>query len=191
MTKFVNRQDLIRATADGTLTAEQIAGLSEEDREFAELLREFRVAGADRLVDAPETVIRKAEAIIELAKRPSSLSALVAKLVFDSWAMPLPTGVRGTATADERRVRFEATPYLLDLRVEKQGGRYHCTAELAQAGSASRPVAVVADKKVVHAGSEGLFEWSSTHPPRSLALRIDEEQTVVLPELSWNKPTQS
>lgn len=189
MARFVNRQDLIRAIAEGTLTAEQIAALPEDERDLVELLREFRVAGVDRLVDAPETVIRKAEAILESVSAPSRLRALAAKLVFDSWAMPLPAGVRGAATADERRVRFEASPLLLDLRVEKQGGRYHCTAEVTGAEESSGQIAIVTDKKAIHAGREGLFEWSSIQPPRRLALRIDDAQSLALPELSWNKPS--
>ncbi len=188
MTKVVNRQDLIRAVADGTLTAGQIAELPEEDRQFVELLQEFRVAGADHLVDAPETVIRKAEAVFDAATTPGRLRSLVARLIFDSWAMPLPTGVRGTATADERRVRFEAPSYHLDLRVERQGGRYHCTAEVTAPEGTPTEIAIIADRKTILAGAEGLFEWSSPHPPRHLALRVDDEQTIALPELSWNKP---
>lgn len=190
MTKDMKRQELIRALKEGRLTPDQISGFSEDQRLTAELLREFGFAGANRLIDAPETVIRKAEAIFETARQSFRIRALLAKLVFDSWAMPLPAGVRGSATADERRLRFEAEPYTFDVRVEKQAGTYHFTAEVYGPEGSIKETAIVADSKKIHAGSEGLFEWSSARPPRKLALVVGDGEPVVLPEVSWNRPLE-
>ena len=186
MSDSYKREELITAIRQGRLSSDQIGELPEDERSFAILLRDFDFAGEDHLFDAPETVIRKAESLLDTRVASGRPKSLLAKLVFDSWAMPLPAGVRGSATADDRRMRFDLEPFVFDLRVEKQGRTYHCIAEIAGPEDTADRFTVTVDNRKIKAGDEGLFEWSSSKPPRRMAVAIDNEPPVELPELSWD-----
>jgi hypothetical protein len=185
LTKRFDRKELLRAIQQGKLAAIDKSMLSEDDILLLELYARFPMADRQQLVDAPESVIKKAESI--QSGEEESIASLAARLIFDSWAEPSLVGVRGSALVEERRVRFETGPYLLDLRAEKHTKGWHFIAEVSSSSVSSSGCKIVAGKQEIHENDAGLFEWSAAQPPRHLKLRTADDELIELPEISWRK----
>jgi len=184
MPKRSRRAELIRAVREGTLDLKALAQLSDEDRAFAELLMQYPVAGRDRLIDAPDAVIARAAAIP--AGKKGRLTDLLPKLVFDSWAQPLAAGVRGAATTDDRRLRYEFGPIVLDIRGEKDPDGWFLTARVSQTDT-PRNWTLKVGRQEVGSNDQGFYEWHSPRAPQSLELLSDDGEQVKLPKLVWTR----
>ncbi len=184
MPKRSRRTELIQAVREGTLDKKALAQLSEEDRAFAELLLQYPVAGRDRLIDAPAALIARAAAIPAESKR--RLADLLPKLTFDSWAQPAAAGVRGAATTEDRRLRYEIGSVVLDIRGEKESEGWFFTARVTEA-EGSRHWTLRVGRQEVDANDQGFFEWHSQRAPQSLELFNDAGEQVKLPKLVWTR----
>ncbi len=185
MSKRSRRAELIEAARDGSLDRQALAGLSAEDRAFVELLMQYPVAGRDRLIDAPDALIAKAAAIPS-AKARRRLADLMPKLLFDSWAQPAAAGVRGATATEDRRLRYEIGPVVLDIRGEKEPEGWFFTARISD-GSESRGWTLKVGRKEIVANDQGFFEWHSPRAPQTLALFNDAGEQVKLPKLTWTR----
>lgn len=124
----------------------------------ARLVGELVVAAAhERDYTPPEAAVRLARAIFaERAQSPlSSLPRLIARLVGDTAAQPLPAGVRGSRETG-RHALFEVGEYSVDLRIQEDEG----TARMQVVGQVldrrrlspvalSVPVVLVRGKRVI------------------------------------------
>lgn len=157
-----------------------------ECREALELLRVYRMAGRAPLPEPPSAWVTRARLISSASG--SALRAvrdLVAGLVFDSWAMPQPVGVRGQATLGQRRISFAAEDILFDLRAEQHKGEWRFVAQATAAGRATGEL--ISDRRVLLPDRDGIYQWSAPRPPRKMVLQI-ENTRVTLPELTWTRP---
>ncbi len=184
MERHLTRRELIQAAQQQEVSKDGHVAECVECRELVELLRVFQVAGKLHLPDAPAGWTEKAAAIAQGQSLGEKVRAIVARLAFDSWAMPQAVGVRGSSIESDRRLRFEASELLFDLRAEEQAKGWAFVAQVRKAGA---PVVVVADTKKLLPDPAGLYQWSSSRPPRKITLRSDD-LVVELPELSWKKP---
>ena len=78
-----------------------------------------RVAASDDTVLPPAWVFKQAVRIFDTARRPrisERLGAIVARLVFDSFARPQLAGIRSTETAN-RQLLYRAGDFSIDLQV--------------------------------------------------------------------------
>jgi hypothetical protein len=144
------------------------------------------MAGRAPLPDPPSAWVTKARLI------PSSSGSvikvvrdLVAHLVFDSWAMPQPVGVRGQATLGQRRISFEVEDVSFDLRAEQRKGEWRFVAQATAAGHAAGELH--SDRRVLLPDRDGIYQWSAPRPPRTIVLQISNTR-VTLPELTWTRP---
>ncbi len=181
--KHLDRNQLVTAARQRQLTENAHLTECTECRELVELLRSFDCAGRLHLPDAPNAWVERAIALIAGQKRLQRIQSLVARIVFDSWTMPQPLGVRGESVESDRRIRFETDRIRFDLRAERQEKGWAFVAQVK--GHAT--VAIHADKKEYLPDSAGLYQWSGTRPPRHITLRADEF-VIELPELSWKRP---
>ncbi len=151
-------------------------------------LLSFRVAGLLELPEPPAGWVERAMAIPAYSARTlPTMRVLLAKLTFDSWATPQPVGVRGQATMGQRRVSFEASGFLFDLRAElrKDGWRF-----VAQTSLQGRSVGnLKAEKQILLPDENGIFQWGASRPPRRMSIDADGV-TIELPELKWTKSRQ-
>ena len=184
----LTRQQLIKAARGQEVSGIAHLDACEDCRELVSLFRAFAVAGKLHFPSAPIGWIEKAAALGDKSRLADKAKALVARIIFDSWAMPQPIGVRGESVESDRRVRFEAGSIRFDLRAEKQTNGW---AFVAQAkGETDSPIQLEADKKRLLPDNAGLYQWSGSRPPRKIILRSDEF-VVELPELTWKKPQAS
>lgn len=184
MERHLTRQELIQAAQQQEVSKNGHVAECVECRELIELLRVFQVAGKLHLPDAPAGWTERAVAIGQGHSLGEKVRATVARLAFDSWAMPQAVGVRGSSVESDRRLRFETSELLFDLRAEQQAKGWAFVAQVRKAGT---PVVILADKKKLLPDHTGLYQWSSTRPPRKITLRSDD-MVVELPELTWKKP---
>ena len=197
MTRELFRNEMIEAAAGSNAAAvSKIGARIKTDRTLAleyRLLSLFRFAGLVRLEQAPKAILAKVRALPQVtgAKKLEQISSGIREILgavsFDSWVMPLPVGVRGSAGLDERRLRLEATGITFDLRAEKSAAGWDFVGRL------SGPLAET-DKFVAHIGSRKIesggavfYQWSSAYPPRSLVLQSHDTK-ITFPDLSWKKP---
>lgn len=185
MKLHLTRQQLIKAARGQEVTASAHLQECTECRELVSLLSNFFVAGKLHLPAAPIGWIERAIEIGNGAKLGEKIRSFVARIVFDSWAMPQPLGVRGESVESDRRIRFEHDGVRLDLRVEKQTRGWAFVAQVKS--DTNVPVQLEADKKKLLPDSAGLYQWSGSRPPRKIALR-SAGFVIELPELTWKRP---
>jgi hypothetical protein len=156
-----------------------------ECREAAELLRQFSLAGKLSLPQPPTGWTERAKA---LALKPTGhgiVARLLARVAFDSWAVVQPVGVRGMSSLGHRRMRFESGALALDLRAEKSKEGWAFVAQVQ--GSEGQLPQLRANRKILHPDANGVYQWSSNLPPRTIFLSTNE-LTIELPNLTWKTP---
>lgn len=155
-------------------------------RELVELFRTYAVAGKLPLSDAPSGWIARAQAVAEPRKPLEHLKRLLADLILDTWGMPVPVGVRGSGTLDQRRLRFRAEEIELDLRAERRAKSWSLIAQASLPAEHDEKTWLEVDGQVYFAGEDGVYQWWSARPPKRILLGIGGRM-VVLPELTWKK----
>lgn len=158
-----------------------------------QLLSLFQFAGQAPLEQAPKALLTKARALArvtgseKIEQVSSSIKELLGAISFDSWVMPLPVGVRGSAGLDERRLRLEAEGIRLDLRAEKSGSGWDFVGRLSGPLAENEEfVAHIGSRKIAR-GSGEFYQWSSPRGPRRVTLR-SPNTIITFPDLSWSRP---
>jgi len=182
----LNRQELLQA-ARGEEDRLDHLKQCRECREIVQLLKAYPVAGQQPLPDAPAALIDRAIAIAGEVSPIKKAQRRLARLIFDSWLIPHPVGVRGTESLDHRRLRFDARGVVLDLRAERLSDAWVFTAQLTGTDVSKAIVTPSPGRKPVFADQGGLFLWTSKRPPQKLSLQF-EKTVIEFPELSWKKP---
>lgn len=156
------------------------------------LLALFPVAGRPPLVHAPEYMITRAAEIAATPKRAAISDTLraIADLIFDSWASPLPAGVRGSAHRS-RRMRFQSAYCQLDLQASRTTRGWECTARLVPKGNeSSQAVRCRVGCLTLQPDEAGFVSWKSSRPPQRVT--VSSDSTVLLQaELTWGAPTRA
>jgi hypothetical protein len=199
MTHFSNTQwvDFARGLYTGDQHAAMQKHLDSRCRSCVSasmLFQKFAAASAAQEIAVPDSVVRKARAIFS-AYQPVrlSLSALVAKLVFDSWTAPLAVGVR-TPHSIARQQAYEAGPYLIDLRIERERGnvRTQLTGQIAdrrhpQASMNGVPVSLFVDDELLasaHSSRFGEFQLDFLSTRGEVTLCLEPEGSAQRVQLS-------
>lgn len=183
--RHLTRPALIEAARSQGVVAESHLESCPTCSDLVGLLQAFMVAGKLHLPDAPSGWVERAAALASPSNAAEKVRSFVARLVFDSWAMAKPLGVRGESVESDRRLRFETEALRLDLRAEKQSQGWTFVAQVK--GSSESPIRIEADKQELLPDSAGIYQWSGSRPPRKITLRSDEF-VIELPELLWKKP---
>ncbi len=184
--KHLSRRELIRLARTGAGSDHPHLAGCEECREAYEVLARFHpVVGRDPLPVPPAAVIKAAKAIGRQSA-VERLVDLVANLVFDSWASPVPVGVRGPAIEANRRVHFRADDLTFELRAEKRPRGWSFVAQF----SGDEPFVLQADGDVVSADDLGVYQWQSVRPPRRLSLH-SATRSIQLTGLTWKRTKPS
>lgn len=183
----MNRQELIRAARSENSSGFNHLSECSECREVVHLLKTYDVAGRSPLSDAPNALVDRAIEIAVKPRQKENLSALVAKLIFDSWTEPVPVGVRGEALVSERRLRFETEGIVFDLRAEQHSGRWSFIGVVICSLCEASAVLLKIGRRRVRPDATGLFQWDSVHPPKALMIVLNGLTAITLPELSWRR----
>lgn len=153
---------------------------------YFEFLSRFQSAGLLPLNNAPQAWIERAVAIASERSLAGEFKRLAAKITFDSWAMPLPQGVRGEVLIQERRIRFEANDKLFDLRAEHRKKHWDFTAKVTDRAGHAVDCTLIAGKKELEADENGFYQWTSIKPPSDLKIKTETGE-IIIPELKWKK----
>jgi hypothetical protein len=115
--------DFVRGVVVGTLAADMQRHLStgcERCNRTAATFRKLATVASLPEVAVPASVIHNAKAIFPVhSKKANGISAIVARVVFDSFLSPLPAGVRSRAYM-YRQAMFEAGDVLVDVRLQNR-----------------------------------------------------------------------
>jgi len=134
---------------------------------------------ADSRYDPPEPVVRCAKAISFLLRpQRSTVSRLVARLVYDSFRDPAPVGLRAQDRVSRHTV-YEAGNFSLDLRLEQQKGSPLATlvGQLTnrrdpESALAEAPVVLMARKDIVAQAVYNRFGEFQMDYPATRQLRL-------------------
>lgn len=197
MSKELFRNEMIEAAAGLNAAAvSKIEARVRTDRALAleyRLLSLFQFAGLALLAQAPKALLAKVNSLPQatgarkLEQISSGIREIFGAVSFDSWVMPLPVGVRGSAGLDERRLRLEATGITFDLRAEKSPSGWDFVGRLSGPLAESEKFAAYIGSKKIESGGAEFYQWSSAYPPRRLVLQSHDTK-ITFPELSWKKP---
>jgi hypothetical protein len=157
-----------------------------ECREWITMLKNFYMADRPVLPDAPKSWVEKAVALARSPQNFRDKFVSMARKIFDSWAMPIPEGVRGESLFDTRRVRFQASKgMVLDLQAEFRNNQWEFVARLI--GKKEPGVILKVGKAAIGSDEAGFYQWSGKKPPRKISI-LFEKSLVELPELKWVRP---
>ena len=184
--KHLSRQQLLQAARGEDGSFEHLK-TCRSCRQATALLREYRVAGNQYLTDAPDFLINRVIAIAGGSPAAKGARKWLAEIIFDSWSMPHPIGVRGVESLDHRRLRFNADHITVDLRAERLKSEWDFTARVSGRGIKDTPPLLLAGTKSIAPDPNGFYVWKSKRPPKKLLLHIGGA-VFELPELSWKKP---
>ncbi len=159
--------------------------ICDECQQAVSILRSYDLAGYLPLSSAPEGLVQKAISLPIESGRFQSAVRSIAKIVFDSWLMPQPVGVRGQGSLENRRLRFAGNKLTLDFRAERLKDGWSFIAQTS--GTSDLPTMLKADNNELYPDQHGVFQWQSVKPPRRMCLR-SHGQILKLPELTWRKP---
>jgi hypothetical protein len=183
MDKHYSRKELIELARASEGSESPHFGECADCRNEFEWIRRFNMAGRPRLQDAPSGWVEQAAA---LAQKQHSLEKIkkAAALVFDSWAVPQPIGVRGSATTAERRLRFSTDELTFDLRAEKLSHAWAFVAQVTTPVRSSKAFSLTSGRETIAADEAGFIQWTAARPPKKILLRTDDTE-IEIPELSW------
>ncbi len=151
------------------------------------LLKAFPVAGHLPLVNAPAYVIAKANQIpVERKKRSIARQIIeTATLLFDSWATPVPAGVR-SGVRTSRRLRYSASHCQLDLQANRAHQGWECTAKIVfDVAATSDPLAVRIGRKQYPVDQSGFVTWQSARPPQTVSI-LQGASVILKAEVVWS-----
>lgn len=180
------RKELIAASRSSGTTVEKHLPKCNWCDLYFELIKRYSFTGEVPLTSAPQSWIDKAVSIAVKTEKIQSLKSLVARIAFDSWAMPMPEGVRGETMIQERRLRFEVNDKSFDVRAEYRRNHWDFTARITDPQGQPIKGKLLAGKKELMADENGFYQWSSKKPPKGLELLIERDR-IEIPELSWKK----
>jgi hypothetical protein len=150
------------------------------------MLRAFNASNRLPLANAPRAWIERAMKLGQKETVSKRTVQILAELVFDSWTVPHPVGVRGEAVTDNRRLRFECPEIIFDLHAEHGDSEW---AFVAQAiGSGAEVTKIRIGRRTIVPDGAGIYQWSSNRPPKKLSL-VTEQKVIDLPELIWKRRT--
>lgn len=184
--KHLSRKQLLQAARDPGCVSEHL-NECQSCSEAVALLRSFPVAGKESLQDAPQALIDRAIAVAQNLPAAKGSPRRLADIIFDSWLIPQPVGVRGIESLDHRRLRFDAAGIRIDLRAERLKTEWEFIARISGLGRKDIGPRLLVGKKSVFSDPRGFYLWKSKRPPKKLILHIGGS-VIELPELSWKKP---
>jgi len=154
------------------------------------------VTARDREYRVPAESVRVAKAAFALSDshpRADSPFAVMARLVFDSFAAPLLAGVRAGrgAEGEQRRMLFEDRDYCLDVSLEKAWGSAEVTlvGQVTSRQSPGQPLPALTveltstDGRVASTASDSLGEFCLDYLPRpnmQLHVGLNERRCMVV-----------
>lgn len=153
-----------------------------------QLLQSFPVSGRLPLTSAPDTLVARAVAIPSEKVKYSVIGRLVeaATLLFDSWASPVPVGVRG-GQRTSRRLRFSAIDCELDLQLSRDARGWHCTARAVSVSRADLSgFAIKIGRQTYLPDSSGFVTWTSLRPPQLVSV-VDGSAVVLQAAVNWDR----
>jgi hypothetical protein len=180
----LTREEALKAAKQKKRKATGHLADCEECREAVSLLAIFEMSGRQALPSAPEGMIRRAIAIG--AKRPAMarLKEFMAEIIFDSWTIPAPVGVRGSSATEHRRIRFQSDKIYVDVMAESSPKEWRFIAAI---GGGAQNAIIKVGRMDIYPDKDNVFQWSGKRPPRRMTLYYDDKM-VRLPELSWKRP---
>jgi hypothetical protein len=190
MVNHLSRENLIKAAKKRKLTLSGHLAECQECRRELFLLRNFTMMNRIPLQDAPASLISRAIAIASNTNSAEKSKHVLARIIFDSWSVSQPVGVRGTQSLSDRRLRYEWEGIFLDLRAEKHENMWTFVAEAGGKRMPDSPMILEVDKKQISTGTSGLFQWDSKRTPGTIYIRF-RDMTIKLPESKWKKPPRN
>lgn len=113
-----------------TAALEQIAANPAAQREYQRITRLLGLLQADQSEDVPEYVLQRAYRIFQTpTAAPTTLQRIVAIMRFDSWAMPLASGLR-TGSAITQQLLFQADQLEISLQLSQKTSGWICLGQL-------------------------------------------------------------
>ncbi len=109
---------------------------------------------------------------------------VVGTVVFDSWSHLPAIHARDNAKGMERRMRLKAGQIVLELVAEHQADRWELTARVYDNRKVAAGFILKAGRRIIQAGTERCFFWSSRTPPRRIRL-LSPQVLIDFGPLNW------
>ncbi len=143
--------------------------------------------GADKgpLVWEPsEELVNRSKAIARIAQSRKPARTVVGRVIFDSWGNKPALSVRQAPVGLERRLRFEAADFIIEIVGARQDSGWDFVARVYKDGKATRQFVMQIGSKKLHLSEGDCFFWESKREPRGFKL-LSESLAIELGALQW------
>jgi hypothetical protein len=130
-----------------------------------------------------EAMVQRLTSVPALATGPTR-RPVTATFVSDSWQTPMAASVRGAGRGVERRLRYRVKDILIDLVVDRLGGKSECFLRVSRRGRPLPQFVLSLGKNKILPSDVGFFAWTGVRPPREL-LVWSPEISVRLGSIQW------
>lgn len=179
-----DRASLLRAAQSGKVPFASHLARCAECRELYELFVQY---GPDErlkdLAPSPQSVaLAKAIPRLVASRRPAR--AVAGRVAFDSWADVPAVQLRSAVGTLERRLRFEAGKYTLEIVAERAQKEWEFVARIYERQEVTSEFILKVGSRKLVPQSQRCYYWTAKNPPRTLQL-LSPDLKIDFGKLTW------
>ncbi len=182
--KHPDRDEMLKTIASGRNRFRSHLAECAECRELYELMSQFGAAVEPDVEMPPETAVSRWAAIarIENSRRPAQ--SMPGLLAFDSWTQRPSLQIRDGSHALERRVRFQAGKYTIEMVGDRRSEGWDFSARVYVGRKVTSEFVLKVGQQRLVAGAQDCYFWSSRRPPRRIRL-LSPDLEIDCGEITW------
>lgn len=179
-----DRNELIAAIKAGEDKFADHLSACDRCRSFWELLTWSGFGPGQVTWEPPDDLVLKHQAVplVVASRRPAR--RVHGQLLLDTWSDRPALAVRLAATGVERRLRFEAGRYVVELVANFVESEWEFVARVYDDQAIAKNFVLKVGGRKISAGRGDCFFWNSKRPPRRLSL-LSPDLQVDLEDLQW------
>jgi hypothetical protein len=154
-----------------------------ECRTLVEILR-WSLDESGGPFEPPTELLRRQKAIPQLIASRHPAESLPARLVSDSWGDHPAVAVREAPFGVERRLRFRAVSYVVELVADRRLEGWDFVARVYDGEILTRQFILKVGRRKLVPGRGDCYFWSSKRPPQRLQL-LSGELRIDLEKVKW------
>ena len=156
----------------------------ERCRTLYQLLKWTGAEKGELVWEPSEELVNRSKAIARIAQSRKPARTIVGNVEFDSWGSQPALAVRQASVGLERRIRFAAGDFIIEIVGARQDSGWDFVARVYEDGKATRQFILQAGKRKLYPNQADCFLWTSRQGPRQLRL-LSEDLAINLKGLRW------
>ena len=177
-------EEMLEAVASGKISFATHLLHCKVCREQFAMLCQLSEAKEFKLSPAPEAGLYRHASIARIAMTRNPSRREAGTLAFDSWTERPTAALRDKGSSLERRLRFKAGQFVVEIVMERMSDVWECVARVYIGGKPTRNAILRVGRKKLFVTANDCFLWESNKPPKTMSL-LTSEAEIDLGILEW------